>query len=166
MHSDFVDLLRLLNRHRVRYLVIGGYAYSFHAEPRYTKDLDLWVEASPLNAARLLRALSEFGAPVDNLTKQDLAKPGLLYVFGVPPLRVDVLNRLKRCSFGSMYKRREIFRLRNLKLPVVSRQDLCKLKRAAGRPQDLADLAKLSIAAADGDLTRGKAPKRPKSRRV
>jgi hypothetical protein len=143
MHSDFLDLLQLLNAHKVRYLIIGGYAYGFHVEPRYTKDLDLWIEASVGNARRLLKALIEFGAPVDNLREDELAKPGLLYVFGVPPLRVDILNRIKGCDFRLMYAQRKIFRLDRLSIPVVSRADLVRLKRQARRAQDLVDLEKL-----------------------
>jgi predicted nucleotidyltransferase len=162
MHSDFLDLLRSLNAHRVRYLIIGGYAYSLHVEPRFTKDIDLWIEASLKNAGRLLQALRKFGAPVDNLTESDLARPGLLYVFGVPPLRVDVLNRIKGQDFTAAYARRVRFRFEGLTVPVVCRADLVRLKRAAGRPQDLVDLRKLELVSA---LARPHRPAKPAGRK-
>ncbi len=144
MHSDFFELLQLLNGHKVKYLLIGGYAYGLHVEPRYTKDIDLWVEASAANGRRLLRALEKFGAPIDNLSVEDLATPGLIYVFGIPPVRVDILNRVPGQSFAEAYRQRVKFKVDTLAIPVVSRADLILLKRAAGRPQDLADLKKLT----------------------
>ena len=85
MNSDFKDLLSCLNEKKVKYLVVGGYAVTYYAEPRYTKDLDLWVEASPQNSRRLVRALSDFGAPTDSLAPLDFATPGVLFIFGIPP---------------------------------------------------------------------------------
>ena len=87
---DFRDLLRAFSGHQVRYLVVGAYAVAAHGHPRATKDLDLWVEPSNENAARVLAALREFGAPLGGLTAEDLTSPGVTYQIGVPPLRIDV----------------------------------------------------------------------------
>ncbi len=143
MHQDYLELLQSLNANKVRYLVIGGYAVIRYTEPRYTKDLDLWVEASTVNAKRLMKTLRDFGAPVDNLTEEELAKPGLIYVFGIPPVRVDILNKVKGATFQTAWKDRERVEVEGTKINFVSRRVLKRLKRAAGRHQDLADLEKL-----------------------
>ncbi len=85
MNSDFRDLLRLFNAHRVRYLVVGGYAVMKYTEPRYTKDLDVWVEATPRNAKKVFKALRKFEAPLANLTEADFANEGFFYQMGRPP---------------------------------------------------------------------------------
>ncbi len=143
MNSDFVELLQLLNEHKVKYLLIGGYAYSFYAEPRYTKDIDLWIEASRVNAGKLLKALSLFGAPTDNLTVEEIAKPGLIYIFGLPPVRIDILNRVKGGNFAVAYASKEVKKVGKLRIPVVNRDMLIKLNKAAGKPQDKVDIINL-----------------------
>ena len=145
MNSDLIELLHFLNACKVRYLIIGGHAVIHYSEPRYTKDLDIWIEASVLNAKRLIRCLTEFGAPVDNLSVDDFAKAGTLFVFGLPPNRVDILNQVKGGSFAAAYKRKSLVQLApKLKVPFVGLNELIKLKRSAGRPQDLIDLGKLA----------------------
>ncbi len=146
MDRNYLELLRCLNGARVRYLVIGGYAVIHYAEPRYTKDLDIWIECTPENAKRVLKALHKFGAPIDNLTVTELSSPGLIYVFGIPPLRVDILNSPKGVSFAKAWTNRERVSLQSgkLKANFIGKAELIKLKKAASRPQDLADLEKLS----------------------
>lgn len=144
MNQDYLDLLRCLADRKVRYLIIGGYAVIRYTEPRYTKDLDIWIDATPLNARRVLQALREFGAPIDNLSVEDLAKPGLLYVFGIPPVRVDILNKVKGAKFSTAWPNKVRVKLPDLSLNFVDISTLKRLKRAAARPQDLADLEKLN----------------------
>jgi hypothetical protein len=98
MHSDFEELLSIFNAHEVKYLVVGGYAVMLYTEPRYTKDLDLWVEPGPENASRVFRALAAFGAPLMGLSPDDFAHEDFFYQIGVPPVRVDVLNVNKRAA--------------------------------------------------------------------
>jgi len=143
MYPDFLELLRVLEKHRVAYALIGGYAVGLYAEPRATKDLDLVVAPTPKNAKALLKALKEFGAPIDNLSEQDLVKPGLLYVFGVPPLRVDILNRLKGVDVRRLVKRAKRVKLGNTTLRVIDIDDLIHVKMLAGRPQDKVDVKAL-----------------------
>lgn len=143
MHSDFLELLQLLEKHKVKYLLIGGYAVGIHAEPRATKDLDIWVDATLENGRRLLKALKTFGAPTDNLTPQDINNPGLLYVFGVAPLRVDILNKVGKELFKEAYKDRLKIKIGRVQISVVSKSVLKRMKKAAGRIQDKADLKKL-----------------------
>ena len=143
IYQDFLELLRVFAKHKVQYALIGGYAVGLHAEPRYTKDLDILVSADPKNASRVLKALTEFGAPVDNLSKEELAKPGLLYVFGIPPLRVDILNRIKGTDSEAIIKRAKRIKIGATFVRVVTINDLIRLKKLAGRKQDLADIEKL-----------------------
>ena len=143
MFQDYLDLLQCLNDNKVKYLIIGGYAVIQYAEPRYTKDLDLWIEASMPNAKKILKALTSFGAPVDNLTIEELAKPGLLFVFGVPPLRVDILNKASGCTFESAWSSRNKIQLDGISANFISKENLIKLKKKANRPQDLADIESL-----------------------
>ncbi len=148
MNSDFKDLLQCLNESNVRYLVIGGYAVSIHAEPRYTKDLDLWVEASKTNASRLIKALDSFGAPTNSIVEADFAKPGTLFIFGIEPNRVDILNQIKGASFAKAYERRIESEVDDLSFHCIALTDLIRVKKLAGRPQDLADIENLNRAKA------------------
>ena len=143
MYPDFLELLRVFEKHKVAYAVIGGYAVGIHAEPRYTKDLDILIIPEEKNAKAVLNALDEFGAPVNNLSIEELSKPGLLYVFGIAPLRVDILNRIKGIDIRRIIKRAHVVTIKDTKLRVVTINDLIRLKKLAGRKQDLADIEKL-----------------------
>ena len=143
MYQDYLELLLCLNDNKVKYLVIGGYAVIQYSEPRYTKDIDIWVEASVVNAKKLLKALKHFGAPIANLSVEELAMPGLVYVFGIPPVRVDILNRVSGGKFEVAWKAKNVITLEGTKINFASKVDLIKMKKSAGRPQDLADIASL-----------------------
>lgn len=140
MNSDFRDLLKLLEDFQVSFLVIGGYAVIRCTEPRYTKDLDLWIEPTPENADRCYRALAAFGAPLTGLGPLDFTQQGYVYQMGVPPTRVDVLMSLGRLSFTDAYQRRIVIEVDGLWIPILSKDDLIASKLAAGRPQDLIDV--------------------------
>ncbi|QLQ06552.1 MAG: hypothetical protein HZY76_11215 [Anaerolineae bacterium] len=144
VNSDFSDLLRLFNANQVKYLVIGGYALIQYAEPRYTKGLDLWISTDAANAQAVYRALREFGAPLAELTEADFAQEGYFYQMGVPPVRVDILMGIPGGVFVEAWPRRLEVDFDGLVVPFISRQDLIAVKRAAGRPQDLLDVAQLT----------------------
>lgn len=139
VNSDFKELLSILNGKGVKYLVIGGYAVIKYAEPRYTKDLDLWVLADDQNAQAVFSALREFGAPLTNLTAADFAEEGYFYQMGVPPVRVDILMSIPGLSFKDAWEKREEVNFDGVLLPFISKQDLIASKRASGRPQDILD---------------------------
>ncbi len=143
MNSDLTELLCLLNEAKVRYLIIGGQATIAYSEPRYTKDLDIWVEPSRLNAQRLINALEKFGAPINSVTIADFEKPGTVFIFGIEPNRVDILTKVKGATFARCYKARTMHVLSRFKIPFVSIHDLIKIKKATARPQDLIDVEKL-----------------------
>lgn len=144
MNPDFEDLLRGLSASRAEYLVIGGYAVSFHTEPRYTKDLDVWVRPTLGNARRVMKALREFGAPLTNLRLKDLTTPGIIFQIGVEPNRIDVLTEVDGVDFDLAWKRRVEGPFGKLTVPWISVVDLAANKRSVGRPQDLLDLQKLA----------------------
>ena len=146
MNSDFKDLLRCLSKERVKYLIIGGYAVSYYSEPRYTKDLDIWVEPTKSNSKKVIKALTTFGAPTDNLDEADFSKRGTLFIFGLPPNRVDILTSPKGATFKTAWKNKTVVNLNKLKLNFISIKDLIKLKKATGRPQDKLDLESLKAA--------------------
>lgn len=143
MNSDLKELLGCLNQHKVKYMIVGGYAVMKYSEPRYTKDVDLLVEASKANSKRLVQALLEFGAPVDNLSPHEFAQEGTMYFMGLAPNRVDILTRIKGVKFLQAYKTAESGTLFGVKVKFISKANLVKAKRASGRPQDLLDLEKL-----------------------
>ena len=143
IYPDFLELLHAFENHKVQYALIGGYAVGIYAEPRFTKDLDILISPTKANAKAVLAALTEYGAPVDNLTISDLSKPGLLYVFGISPLRVDILNGIKGADVKGIMKRVTSIDLSGISVRVANVKDLIALKKLAGRPQDKADIAKL-----------------------
>lgn len=146
MNSDFKELLNLLGETQVKYLIVGGYAVILHSEPRYTKDLDIWVEASAQNAPLIFGALRAFGAPLSGLTTEDFEAEGYFYQMGSPPVRVDVLLSIPGLSFGAAWKNRVVADFDGVSANVLSKADLILAKRASGRPQDLIDVESLENA--------------------
>jgi hypothetical protein len=144
VNSDFSDLLQIFNANHVRYLVIGGYAVVQYAEPRFTKDLDVWISTDASNAEAVYKALLEFGAPLKGMTVQDISEEGYFFQMGVPPVRVDVLMGIPGVEFEESWKRRVEVDFDGLNVCFISKQDLILAKRASGRPQDLIDADLLS----------------------
>jgi Nucleotidyltransferase of unknown function (DUF6036) len=142
---DFEEFIACLNAHRVRYLIVGGYAVGFHARPRATKDVDFLVDSSVVNARRTRRALLEFlGGPAPNVTVAKLTNPRTLIVLGVAPVRIDILTSVDGMpSFAAAWKRRVDSAYGETPAHFVGIDDLMASKLAAGRPQDLADLESL-----------------------
>lgn len=140
---DFIELLKLLAKHEVRYLVVGGYAVMRYSEPRFTKDLGLLIAADPENAARVYAALSEFGAPLQDLVAKDFEAEGFFYQMGRAPLRIDVLMSIPGVDVADAWPRREHVTLAGVDVPFIAKADLIRAKRASGRPQDLLDLEAL-----------------------
>lgn len=144
VNPDFSDLFSALNEVDARYLMVGGYAVSFHAEPRFTKDLDVWVEPTPANAAAVRAALSAFGAPMSGVSQEDLATPGMVVQVGVPPNRIDIVTSIDGVGFPEAWAERVAAVYGDVPIHVIGRSDLIRNKRACGRPQDLVDADRLS----------------------
>ncbi len=140
MSPDFRDLLSAFNAHGVEYLLVGAYALAAHGRVRATGDLDVWIRPEPKNARRVMTALAEFGAPVQGLSESDLTSADLVFQIGIAPLRIDVLTAIDAVEFDDAWRNRVESRFADQPVPVLSREDLIRNKRAAGRAQDLADL--------------------------
>jgi hypothetical protein len=143
MGEDLKDLLRAFNANAVKYLVVGGYAFGVHAEPRATKDLDLFIQPSQENSQAVFRALAQFGAPLDGLGPADFMD-GTIFQIGQPPARVDILQQIDGISFDEAWVNR-VEGLVDGEVPavVISREDLIRNKLASGREQDVLDVKKL-----------------------
>jgi len=141
--SDFRELLSLFNAENARYLIVGGFALAHYGKPRYTKDLDIWVDPSGDNPERVYRALARFGAPLESVCVEDFSDPDLIFQIGVEPLRVDILPSVSGVKFGDAWERREASRYGDVPVSVVGRQDYIANKRASGRPHDLRDVETL-----------------------
>ncbi len=142
MYRDFKDLLSAFHAHGVKYLIVGGYAVIFHAQPRTTKDIDLLIQADPANAQAIYAALTEFGMPLGEIRAEDFANRGNFFRFGYEPRCVDILPEIPGLDFDSAWERRVegvIDPITGLKALFISADDLIATKLAAGRPQDLAD---------------------------
>jgi len=145
MNSDFRELLKIFGREKVKYLIIGGYAVAKHAEPRYTKDLDIWISNSGKNAERVFRALKQFGAPLNDITIEDFTVSSLVFQIGIEPSRIDILMGLKNLSFDDCWKRRTAAVIGEIEIYFISLDDLILNKQTAGRPQDLRDVEILEL---------------------
>jgi hypothetical protein len=143
VNNDFLDLLIELSAANARFMVVGGYAVGVHGYVRATKDLDVWVEPSMDNAKRVMAALRAFTAPIGDLTLADLATPGIGFMMGRPPSRIDILTEIAGLQFEDAWSRRIIRTFGSVECSVLSIDDLIVNKRAAGRPQDLVDAAEL-----------------------
>lgn len=143
---DFKELLKIFEKHNIRYLIVDGYAVMKYSEPRFTKDLDVFIATDQQNAKNVYLALKEFGAPLENLTPDDFAHKGYFYQMGRPPLRVDIMMSIPGIEFNAAWKNRKVVELGDLKVFFISRSDLISAKQASGRPQDKIDLEKLKQA--------------------
>jgi hypothetical protein len=141
LNRDFRDMLCALSVEGADFLVVGAYALAVHGLPRATGDIDLWVRPTPDNAARVWRALRQFGAPIRDLTVADLATPDIVFQIGLPPHRIDLLTSITGVDFDDAWQDRVETELDGLRLCVLSKQHILQNKRAVGRPKDLADAA-------------------------
>lgn len=146
-HLDFEELLSALSKERVEFLIVGAYAVMAVTEPRYTKDLDVWVRPTRANAKRVYRALETFGAPLANLDVRDLERVGIVFQIGVEPVRIDILTQVDGLDFEGAYARATFGKYGRAEVGFLSVADLIKNKRYVGRPQDLLDVAKLEAIA-------------------
>ena len=146
MNPDFKELLLAFNAHNVEYLIVGAHALAAHGHVRATKDLDLWVRPDVSNAQKVLQALSDFGAPLSNLTADDLSKKETIFQIGLPPLRIDIITNIDGVEFEEAWPDRLETLFGGAPAFVLSRHHLITNKKTAARLQDLADVQQLEAA--------------------
>jgi hypothetical protein len=140
MNPDFVDLLRAFIAADVRFLIVGAYALALHGRPRATGDLDVWIEATPQNAARVMSALAAFGAPLADISVDDFSREGVTYQIGVAPGRIDILTQLTGLSFVEAWPDRMRRPFGDVDVDFIGRAAFIRNKRATGRAKDLGDI--------------------------
>ena len=142
MNEDYHDILAALIAHDVRFLIVGAHALAVHGYPRSTVDIDIWIDATEENAARVWRALAEFGAPLDdlNVRQQDLTRHNVVVQLGLPPNRIDILTGVSGLTFDRAWANRVEDSLEAVTVPVLGLADLIENKRATGRDKDRVDV--------------------------
>jgi hypothetical protein len=150
LNPDFRDALSALSDEHAEFLLVGAYAVAVHGIPRATADLDVWIRRSEANARRVWRALARFGAPMTDLREADLWSADNVVQIGVAPRRIELLTSIDGVDFDDAWAHRNEVEVEGLRIPVISRAHLIANKKAVGRPQDLADVARLE---AEGDAS-------------
>jgi hypothetical protein len=146
VEKDFKEFIGSLNNNNVRYLIIGSFALSYYTEPRYTKDIDILIDATPPNADRVMKAIREFGFTDIDLQARDFLEPEQVIQLGIAPLRIDLLTSLKGIPFAAAWERKTAGQYGDIPAFYISKQDLIDHKKRVGRKQDLADIEKLTKA--------------------
>ena len=141
--ADFSDFLKLCLRNEVRFLVIGGYAVIHHSRPRYTGDLDIWIEDSQENAERVVTVLQEFGFPPDTVSTDMITEGKKIIRMGFEPMRLELFTSIPGVVFSRCYERRELVKIGRMVVPFIGLEDLKINKLASGRPKDLQDIEEL-----------------------
>lgn len=144
--KDFEEFFELLSQNEAKYLLVGGYAYAIYASPRYTKDIDIFYSRNSENAEKMMDILKQFGFGALEIKEDDFLNEGQVIQLGMPPYRIDLLNKIEGVSFEDAWKNREISRYGDKKIYVISKKDLIKNKQATGRKQDQLDVENLKKA--------------------
>jgi len=143
LNSDYKDILLALSAEKAKFLVVGAYAMAFHGYPRTTMDIDIWVEPSSENAEAVMRALARFGAPVFDLTIDDLKREGTVFLIGVEPQRIDIMTGISGVVFNEAYVQAITRTIDGIDLRIISLDHLTRNKLASARKKDLADVEAL-----------------------
>jgi hypothetical protein len=145
LNEDFRDLLVLFADAGVEFVIVGAYALAFHGAPRASGDIDVFVRPSAENARRVIAALGRFGAPLGSagVTPADFTTPGTVYQIGLPPRRIDIMTEISGLDFEEVWLSRVTVEVEGRPVPFIGRAAFLKNKDAAGRPQDVADAARL-----------------------
>lgn len=140
VEKDYEELLKLFNKNKVKYCLIGAYAVAFYAKPRYTKDIDILVNPDKENACRIIKALNEFGFRKLGLTEEDFSKEDKIIQLGYEPVRVDILTSIKGSNFEEIWQNRKVSKFGSQKVFFIGIKELIKNKKLSERKQDKADL--------------------------
>jgi len=145
LNEDYRDMLHALSDEKVKFILVGAYALAAHGYPRATMDIDIWVMPSPENADAVFRALHRFGAPLHDLTKEDLQTDGTIFQIGVAPRRIDIITSASGLQFEPVYRDSIPIHIEGIEVRIPSIDDLILNKKASGRTKDLADVEALEL---------------------
>ena len=143
LNQDYKEMLSLLLDNKVEFLLVGAYALAIHGFPRATADIDIFVKPNSKNASVLYKTLEKFGAPLENISTDDFAHPGIILQIGVAPRRIDIITKIDGLTYDEASKGKEIVEIENLSIPVISKQNLIINKLATGREKDKVDAINL-----------------------
>ena len=144
IEKDFKEFIELLNSNKVKYLIVGGFAFSYYAEPRFTKDIDFFVEVEKNNSKKIIKTLNEFGFGEIGLKEEDFLKTNNIIQLGYAPLRIDIITSITGVLFKTAWENKVTGKYGNISCNYISKEDLIQNKKASGRPQDIADVKKLA----------------------
>ena len=144
LNPDFKEFVKLLIENKVEYLIVGGYAVGIHGYPRYTGDLDIWINNTNENARRILKCVNEFGFSSYNLSVSDFTKQGNIIQLGYPPVRIDIINQVDGVNFGECFKNKKEIMTENITLYFIGYDDLLKNKKKTSRSRDIDDIENLT----------------------
>ncbi len=140
---DFKEFLKLLNNHKVEYLLVGGYAVGYHGYPRATSDMDIWIAVNPINAKKIVNVLNEFGFDAPELTTDLFLEENKIIRMGVPPVRLEIITTISGVDFDSCYQQKKHGKIDGVEVNIIDLENLRKNKTASGRYKDLNDLENL-----------------------
>lgn len=140
LDPDFEDFIQFLNQYEVDYMIVGGYAMAFHGSPRYTGDLDIWIDISESNAEKMILVITAFGFASLGFEKKDFLKENLINQIGYPPLRIDILTNIDGIDFKEAYSKKQVIEIEDLKANYIGLRDLIQNKKASGREKDIVDV--------------------------
>ena len=140
LNDDYKEILQILSRNKVKFLVVGAYAMGVHGYPRATGDFDIWVDASTENSALIYKSLIEFGAPLSDITSDTFTEGGIVLQIGVAPRRIDIITQIDGVDFHSAYGQKFVVELEGVTIPFLSKADLIKNKESTGRDKDKVDV--------------------------
>lgn len=143
MNRDFVEMLSALSETEADFMIVGAHAVAAHGHPRATGDLDIWIRPTSTNARQVLGALKQFGAPISDISLEDLSQSKTVFQIGVSPCRIDILTSITGVDFDQAWENKIEIRVKGLTVFCIGKQDLIQNKNVLARPQDLADVAAL-----------------------
>ena len=139
LNEDYKDMLQILLNNKVKFLVVGAYAMGAYGYPRSTGDLDIWIESSSENSEKIYKSLSEFGAPLSELTNKTFCEEGIVFQIGVAPRRIDIITKIEGVDFEKANSDKQDIEIEGIKIPFLSKENLIKNKESTGREKDKLD---------------------------
>ena len=140
LNEDYKEILQILLKNKVKFLIVGAYAMGAYGYPRATGDFDIWVDTSLANSRKIYKSLSEFGALLKDISEKTFCKEGIIFQIGVAPRRIDVITKIDGVNFKQAYSHKEKIKIEKLTIPFLSKDDLIKNKKSTGREKDKLDI--------------------------